>query len=156
VDEDDVLMARLRDLLAATDGPPPAEFVAMAKQMFGLRSVDAELAALVADSAADSTLTSRRAVRGGAEARLLTFESAGLAVEIEVSGAGRSRRVLGQLVPPGPGTVEARQPALPAPRAAEVDERGRFTLDDLRPGPLSLTCRRDGAAAVSTSWVDIA
>jgi len=153
VDEDDVLMARLRDLLAETDGPPPAEFVAMAKQMFGLRSVDAELAALVADSDAESGAV---AVRGGAEARLLTFESAGLAVEIEVSGAGRSRRVLGQLVPPGPGTVEARQPALPEPRVADVDERGRFTLDDLHPGPLSLTCRRDGAAAVSTSWVDIA
>src|SRR4051812_12717484 len=138
-------MARLRDLLAESDGPPPAEFVAMAKQMFGLRSVDAELAALVADSDADADAAAF-AVRGGADARLLTFESAGLAVEIEVSGAGRSRRVLGQLVPPGPGTVEARQPALPAPRSAEVDERGRFTLDDLCPGPLSLTCRRDGAA----------
>jgi len=45
--------------------------------------------------------------------------------------------------------------ALPEGLDAEVDERGRFTLDDLHPGPLSLTCRRDGAAAVSTSWVDI-
>jgi hypothetical protein len=95
VDEHDILMSRLREMLATTDGPPP-EFIELAKRMFGLRTVDAELAALIADSDVEAGAV---AVRGGAETRLLTFESADLAIEIEVSRTGRSRRVLGQLVP---------------------------------------------------------
>jgi hypothetical protein len=152
VDEDDVLMSRLRGLLATTDGPPP-EFVELAKRIFGLRTVDAELAALIADSDLEAGAV---AVRGGAETRLLTFESADLALEVEVSGTGRSRRVLGQLVPPVAATIEARQPSAAEPRIVEVDERGRFAIDDMRPEPLSLTCRRAGAAPVTTEWCGIA
>jgi hypothetical protein len=152
VDEDDILMARLRELLGATEAPPP-EFVDLAKRMFELRTIDAELAALIADSDVEAGAV---AVRGGAESRLLTFESADLAVEIEVSGTGRTRRVLGQLVPPGPGTIEARQPSAAGVRTVEVDERGRFVLDDVRPEPLSLTCRRPGERPVRTEWCGIA
>jgi hypothetical protein len=152
VDEDDILMSRLRELIDTTDGPPP-EFVEQAKRMFGLRTLDDELAALIADSDVEAGAV---AVRGGAETRLLTFESADLAIEIEVSGTGRSRRVLGQLVPPATGTIEARQPSAARPRVVEVDERGRFVIDDVRPEPLSLTCRRAGATPVTTEWCGIA
>jgi hypothetical protein len=150
--DDDILMTRLRDLLGPIEAPPP-EFVELAKRVFELRTVDAELAALIADSDVEAGAV---AVRGSAETRLLTFESAGLAIEIEVSGTGRSRRVLGQLVPPGPGTIEARQPSVAGARSVEVDDRGWFVLDDVRPEPLSLTCRRSGAAPVITEWCGIA
>lgn len=152
MDEDDILMTRLQELLASTDGPPP-EFVELAKRMFQLRTVDAELAALIADSDVDSGAV---AVRGSAESRLLTFESANLAIEIEISGTGRSRRILGQLVPAAAATIEARQPSAGQPRPVQADERGRFVLDDVRPEPLSLTCRRPGAAPVTTEWCSIA
>lgn len=152
--EDDDLMTRLRDVLAAADGPPPAA-VALAKGMFGLRTLDAELAALVADSAADAGADAV-AVRGSTDTRLLSFESADLAIEIEVSGAGPVRRVVGQVVPPGGGTIEVRQPGAGRPRSVEVDERGRFTIDDVRPEPLNLTCRRPGARPVTTQWLGIA
>ena len=151
MDEDDILTMRLQALLATTDAPPP-EFVELAKRMFQLRAADAELAALIADSDVEAGAV---AVRGGAETRQLTFESAGLAIEIEVSGTGRSRRILGQLVPPAAGTIEARQPSAAQPRPVEVDERGRFVLDDVRPEPLSLTCRRPGAVPVTTEWCSI-
>jgi hypothetical protein len=152
VDEDDILMTRLQELLATTEGPPP-EFIELAKRMFTLRTVDAELAALIADSDVEEGAV---AVRGGAETRMLTFESADLAIEIEVSGTGRFRRVLGQLVPAAAGTIEARQPSVERPRTVEVDERGWFVLDDVLPEPLSLTVRRSGARPVTTEWAGLA
>ena len=152
MDEDDILMTRLQELLATTDGPPP-EFIELAKRMFALRSIDAELAALIADSDVEEGAV---AVRGSAETRMLTFESADLAIEIEVSGTGRTRRVLGLGVPAAAGTVEARLPSAAGPRTVEVDERGWFALEDVLPEPLSLTVRRPGARPVTTEWAGIA
>jgi hypothetical protein len=151
VDEDDILMTRLREAFAG-DRPPPAT-VELVKQMFGLRTVEAELAALIADSDVEPGAV---AVRGDAQAtRLLTFESAGLAIEIEVTAAGRDRRVLGQLVPPGPATIEARQPSEQEPRVTEADASGRFVLDGLRSEPLSLTVHRAGSRVVTTEWIGV-
>jgi hypothetical protein len=153
--DDEVLMARLRDVFAAD--APPAEAVDLAKGLFGLRTLDAELAALTADSdsEADSEVDAV-AVRGSAGTRLLSFESADLAIEIEVSGTGPVRRVVGQVVPEGAGTIEVRQPTVGGGRTVEVDGRGRFTIDDVRPEPLNLTCRRPGARPVTTQWLGIA
>src|SRR5687767_5164719 len=142
--DDTVLMNRLHDMFAVHDAPPPT-VVGLAQGLFGLRHLDAELAALTGDSAVDGL---EIAVRGS-DVRLLTFESAELAIEIEVSGTGRTRRVVGQLVPGGPATLEARQPSAPRPRHAEADARGRFEFDDLIPEPLSLTWRRPGSRAVT-------
>lgn len=151
MDDDNVLMNRLHDMFTAHDSPPPT-VVDLAQRMYSLRHLDAELASLTGDSAVDGLEV---AVRGG-DVRLLTFESAELAIEIEVSGTGRTRRVVGQLVPAGPATLEARQPSAPQPRHAEADERGRFEFDALAPEPLSLTWRRKGSRAVTTEWTGLA
>jgi hypothetical protein len=150
--DDDLLLTRLRAVLDAADAPPP-DVVDLAKGLFTLRALDAELADLTADSDADSGAVAVR--DAGTDVRLLTFEAGELTIEAEVSGVGPVRRVVGQVLPAGAGTVEARQPSRPGPRTVEVDERGRFALDDVRPGPLSLTCRRPGARPVTTSWLDI-
>ncbi|GIJ68341.1 hypothetical protein [Virgisporangium ochraceum] len=149
MDEDQILVARLNDLFTRHD-PPPAEVVGLAQGLFGLRRLDAELAELTADSAVDGLEV---AVRGG-DTRLLTFETAELAIEMEVSGTGRTRRVVGQLVPGGPASLEARQPSGP-PRQAEADARGRFEFDGLAPEPFSLTWSRPGARPVTTQWTGL-
>jgi hypothetical protein len=151
VDDDNVLMTRLHDMFSVHDAPPAA-VISLAQQLFSLRALDAELATLVADSAVDGLAV---AVRGG-DTRLLTFETAELAIEIEVSGTGRTRRVVGQLVPGGPATLEARQPSAMEVRRAEADGRGRFEFDGLAPEPLSLTWRRPGSRAVTTQWIGLA
>jgi hypothetical protein len=149
MDADDILMTRLNDMFTRYDAPP-ADVVGLAQGLFGLRRLDAELAELTADSAVDGLEV---AVRGG-DTRLLTFETAELAIEIEVSGTGRTRRVVGQLVPGGPASLEARQPSVP-PRRADADSRGRFEFDGLVPEPFSLTWSRPGSRAVTTQWTGL-
>jgi hypothetical protein len=80
---------------------------------------------------------------------------------VEVSGSGPVRRLLGQLVPAGPGAIEVRQasPAAPgsppAARRVEADERGRFTVDAVAAGPVSLVCHRRGRRPVVTAWTTV-
>jgi hypothetical protein len=154
MDDDNVLMTRLSEMFTRHDAPP-ADVVGLAQRLYGMRELDAELAALTADSAVDEFAV---AVRGGGSSggvRLLTFESAELAIEIEVSGTGRTRRVVGQVVPGGSATLEARQPSAPEPRRAEADARGRFEFDGLAPEPLRLTWRRPGSRPVTTQWTGL-
>jgi hypothetical protein len=150
MDDDSVLVTRLNDLFTRHDAPP-AEVVGLAQRLFSLRQLDAELATLTADSAVDGMAV---AVRGG-DVRLLTFESAELAIEIEVSGTGRTRRLVGQVVPAGPATLEARQPSSAEPRAAVADARGRFEFDGLALEPFSLTLHTPGGRTVTTEWTGL-
>ena len=156
MDDDNVLLNRLHDMFSAHDAPP-ATVIGLAQGLYGLRHLDAELAALTGDSAVDGLeVAVRRSGNASGDVRLLTFESAELAIEIEVSGTGRARRVVGQLVPGGPATIEARQPSAPEARHAEADDRGRFEFDSLVPEPLSLTWRRPGSRSVTTEWTGLA
>jgi hypothetical protein len=151
LDPDDVLMEELRALAAAHD-PVPPEVLAAARGSYTWRTIDAELAAIVYDSALDvERLT---AVRSADTVRLLTFETAELAIELEVTPAAGGRRILGQLVPPGPGFVELRHGG--GLLELEADELGRFAADGVEPGPVSLRCRREReGTAVETEWVTI-
>src|SRR5690349_21143978 len=119
--DEDELFRRLTEMLSPQHNPP-AMVTELAKQSFGLRTVDAELAELVADSEVEGTAA---AVRRGAQAdipRLLTFETAGLLVELEIGGAGRARRILGELVPPGTAKIEVRQPGATGAQLVDADE----------------------------------
>jgi hypothetical protein len=151
---DDALMARLGQLFREYDAPPETA-IELARQSFGLRTIDAELAALTADSRAEDLLESVRAVGTDTGPRLLTFEAADLAVEVEVSGSGRIRRLLGQLLPPGAATIEVRRPSATVPLRVEVDGRGRFAVDGVEPGPISLVCHRVGRRSVATPWTTV-
>jgi len=152
--DEDELFRRLTEMLSPQHNPP-AMVTELAKQSFALRTIDAELAALTADSQVAGTAA---AVRHGAQAqlpRLLTFETTGLLVELEIGGSGPVRRILGELVPSGPATVELRQPGAAGIRQIDADEDGRFMIEDLRPGPFNLTCRRPGRGPVTTEWTSL-
>lgn len=143
--EDDVLLAELRALAVASD-PVPPEAVAAARSAIAWRTMDAELAELTADTSAEPQLAG---VRGVDAPLMLTFDASDLTVEIEVIEVGERRRLLGQLVPPGPGEVEIRQRG--GRLAVMADEMGRFSASDLTAGPVSLLCRRAGGL-VETDW----
>ena len=145
-DADDELLAELRTLAALVD-PVPADAVAAARSAIAWRTIDAELAELTADSTAEPALAG---VRGAAQPTMLSFHAPDLTVELEVleQPDGR-RRLIGQLVPPAPGTVEIRHRGGTA--SVTADELGRFRVEDVGAGPVSLRCSV-GPHAVETDW----
>lgn len=143
--DEGVLLAELRQLTAMID-PVPPEAVAAARSAFAWRTMDAELAELASEISADAMSAG---VRGTAVPTLLTFEATGLTIELEVLEITAGRRLLGQLVPPGPGAVEVRHRG--GVVRVPVDEVGRFSADEVAAGPLSLRCST-ATAVVETDW----
>lgn len=144
--EDDALLAELRRLALTHDAIPP-DVVAAARSALAFRTMDAELAELMADTSLDQE--DLALVRGAGMPTLLTFESADLTVEVEVVPSGDRRRLLAQVVPPGPGRIEVRHKG--GSFTVDADEVGRFSADDIVPGPVSLRCSV-GASVVETDW----
>jgi hypothetical protein len=142
------LLADIRDVFTEID-PVPPEVVAAAKASYTWRTIDAELAELVDDSA----LAPTAGIRGQGGPRLLTFEAPTVTVVVEVTDVGGTRRMLGQLVQPQQAEVEVRHAdgSVPVP----ADELGRFSVDTIPAGPVSLSCRIASGQAVVTSWVTI-
>ena len=141
---DDRLTGRLTDLLGDAD-PVPPEVLQAARSSLGWLDVDAALARLVADS-----LQAATTARGGG-ARLLTFETADVVIDVEVSEVGTQLRIVGQVAPAQPARVRADQPG----GGVEVttDALGRFTIDDLPPGRTRFVCTpADGTPPVHSEW----
>jgi hypothetical protein len=141
----DALLAELRELAGLCD-PVPPDAVAAARSALAWRTIDAELAELVADSSVDRDLA---VVRSAGAATLLTFESAGLTVEVEVVARAETRRLVGQLIPSGPGTVDVSHRH--GTVSVVADEVGRFRADDIVPGPVRVRCAIGGLVVV-TDW----
>lgn len=138
----------LRGVFDAVD-PVPADVLAVARGALALRTLDAELARLVADSALDLSV----GVRDDGPGRLVTFESDTLTIEVQVSQTGADRHLVGQLVPPVPARVTIQTPG----GAVEVDadELGRFSASQVPAGPVRLVCHRPSEQVTVTSWLTI-
>jgi len=152
--DDDELLARLAATLRGAQ-QPPADVAELARLSFGLRDLDAQLAKLVADSAADVATGVPAGVRASTGApRLLTFAADEAEVELQVTPAGDGWAVLGQVVPPGEALVRA-EPAAPgaAVVVSDADDLGRFALDLPSGGSWRLVCTRGGSTLVATAWV---
>lgn len=155
--DDDALISELRHVVAQIDPVPEAARIA-ARAAIEWRTLEAELAALVHDSAVDGPAL---AVRGAAAGpRTLTFEAGDLTIEVEAepeAGGDDGLCLAGQLVPPQAADVAVRHgDELVAVRA---DARGRFAARGIAPGPVSLRCRLDGASGagrlVETGWLTV-
>ena len=154
--DDDALLAELRRVVGQVD-PIPEPVQIAARAAIEWRTLDAELAALVHDSAveADALL-----VRGTAIGpRVLTFAAPDLTIEVEAEVVDEtgSLRLVGQLVPPQAADVTVRHGDELI--AARADERGRFAVRGVAPGPVSLRCRLDAAPGASrlveTAWLSL-
>ncbi len=142
---DDELEAELRRAVELFD-PVPSHLMQVAVEAYTLRTLDAELAELVFDSLSGSSR-----VRGERQPRVLTFQGAGLTVDLEVTVSATGGRVVGQLIPPRPVEVEVLGGR---PVTLTADDLGRFIHDDVPAGPFSLRCRL-GDATVVTEWITV-
>ncbi|MEA2001847.1 MAG: hypothetical protein U9N84_08195 [Actinomycetota bacterium] len=147
--KDEQLLARLNAALDAAD-PLPEAVVDAAKASFTWRTIDAELAALVFDSAAEDLV----GVRSAGVARQMTFRTPGVEIELVVVSE-TSRRLVGQLVPPQAAEIELHHEDVT--RTAQSDNLGRFAFQDVPAGSVRLTCKLKGTndPLIQTEWVII-
>ncbi len=143
------LLDDLARVVQARD-PVPPDAVAMAQELFTWRTVDAELAELVADSAEESTAA---LVRGGAtDVRLLAFAAArGITLDVEVLAEGDARRLVGELSPGGAARITVEHPA--GSVTEDTDELGRFLVTGVPAGWLRIRCAPGGGPAFLTPWL---
>ena len=147
-DDDERLMEVLSDALRARQAVPPW-FLETAKNAYAWHSIDAELAQLTYDSSRDAEVSASLRAES-ASIRALTFTSAHLTIELEIGDRG----LLGQIVPPRPGMIEAQTQA-GASTPATVDEIGCFSIEPMPPGPFRLHCRTEDGTEVVTRWVTL-
>ena len=96
------------------------------------------------------------AVRGAPEWRHLSFRTSGLTIELEITGTGDDRRLMGQLVPRQPAVVDIRHPG--GVINVEADALGRFSAEAVPLGQISLRCRlgpETDESPVVTGWITI-
>ena len=137
-------------LQATNDDLPPAGLLEAARAAFSWRTLDTSLCRPSYDSLLDEGMAP---VRGSQDARLLRFELGELALDLEISVAGDGRRLVGQLTPPASSEVTVRHGG-EVETSVTSDALGRFVLDGVRSGPLSIRCGPPAdAAALSTDWV---
>jgi hypothetical protein len=148
---DDALVAELRGLIERADPVPPTVAEA-AKAVLGWRSLDADLAELLTDSAVDSDALV--GARGDPHVRAVAFASADVEVDLEVRRESGRLLLAGQVAPPAPATVELQADDGTA-TTVESDELGRFRADLAPVGRLRLRVSRPGALPVLTSWLSL-
>jgi hypothetical protein len=145
--DDEELLAALDDAMRARQAVPEW-FVETGKNAYAWHNIDAELAQLTYDSNHDR---SRAAVMRAeaASIRALTFTSAHLSIELEVT----EDRLLGQVITPQAGTLETHTAA--GVTTLAVDEIGGFVLDPKPASPFRLRFRALDGTDVLTGWVTL-
>jgi len=146
--DDDQLLAALGEAVRARQAVP-AEFIETAKNPYAWHNIDAELAQLSYDSSHDESWSA--AVRSEiASVRALTFTSAHFSIELDVA----EDSLLGQIVPPQGGTIEARTGAGAATTTA-VDQLGRFSIEPVPASPFRLHYSAAEGTDLVTGWITL-
>ena len=146
--DDDRLLVALRQALRAREAVP-SWFIETGRSAFAWHNIDAELAQLTYDSNEDR-LQATVMRSETASIRALTFTSAHLSVELEVTG----NSLLGQLLPAREGELEIHTRAGEI-STTDVDEIGCFSVDPIPDSPFRLRCRTADGTDVLTGWITI-
>ena len=146
--DDDRLLGALRQALRAREAVP-TWFIETGKNASAWHNIDAELAQLTYDSDLDRLQAA--AMRSEtASIRALTFTSAHLSVELEVTG----NSLLGQLLTAREGELEIHTRAGEI-STTDVDEIGCFSVDPIPDCPFRLRCHTADGTGVLTGWITI-
>jgi hypothetical protein len=142
---------KLRAVTTEAD-PVPEAVLDAATAAFALRTLDAELAELVADSLVDDAAVVTRAVVS--DVRMLSFACGDVSVEVDVETdpSSGSLRLHGFAVGAAVEVVIVRASSRSSvPLAAG----GRFDAGLVEPGPLRLELTTPDGHRVTTAWVSI-
>jgi len=149
-DDDDQLLEALHESVRARQAVPPW-FTQTARDAYAWFDIDAQLAQLTYDSIHDHELeTTLRSVSvrpEPASIRALTFTSARLAIELEVTADS----VIGQIVPPRQGSLEQESKSGET-TTVSIDEIGCFYIQPVPDGVFRLRCRTEDGIEVVTNW----
>lgn len=145
---DEELLAALRAAFRARRAVP-REFVETGKNAFAWHNIDAELARLTYDSTRDPGLAQRTRAEA-ASIRALTFTSAHLTIEIEVT----EDTLLGQVTPVQAAMIEV-QTSTGAEEVIPADEIGCFSIHPIPSGPFRLHCLTAASIDVLTGWITL-
>jgi len=146
--DDERLLSALSEAMKARQAVP-SWFIETGKNAFAWHNIDAELAQLTYDSSTDRERIA--AVRSEtASIRALTFTSAHLSIELEVTDDS----LLGQIIPPRAGTLEIHTRAGEI-STTDVDEIGCFAVDPIPDSPFRLRCRAADGTDVLTGWITL-
>jgi hypothetical protein len=147
--DDEELLTALGDAMKARRSVPEW-FVETGKNAYAWHNVDAELAQLTYDSDSETGRNLAAAVRSeAASIRALTFTSAHVSIELEVTGTS----LLGQIIPARAGTLEVHTTAGVA--SSQVDEIGCFAVEPIPASPFRLRCRTQDGTDVLTGWITL-
>ena len=146
--DDEALLAALRQALRARQAVP-AEFVEAGQNAFAWHNIDAELAQLTYDSTSDPELAPSVRTEA-ASIRALTFTSAHLTIELEVTPDA----LLGQIVPTQTATIKVQSRTGPE-TAVSADEIGCFMIRPIPSLPFRLHCRTGIGIDVLTGWITL-
>jgi len=147
--DDDELVVALKQALRPASPVPPS-FIEAGKAAYAWHNIDAELAGLTYDSALEGDLVGAGSRAESAPLRALTFASAELTIEVEVTHDA----LFGQLVPPQPGTVQVCLTTGDGrERDTPVDEVGCFVIRPVPAGSFRLRCHTAAGLSVLTGWM---
>jgi hypothetical protein len=146
--DDEQLLAALKEALEADEAVPP-EFIELGKNAYAWHNIDAELAQLTYDSSHEShAALSLRAE--AASIRALTFTSAHLTIELEVS----EDSVLGQVIPAQSGVIEI-QGREGTTATLEADDVGCFLIRPIPDSPFRLRFRTSDGSDILTGSITL-
>lgn len=143
-EDDDALLAALKEALATGRHPQEHLIVANARDLFTYPTLDQELVKLVYDSLTESSHAST--TREPGDTRMMVFESEALSMEVEISGD----TIFGQIAPVGRRQVSV-EAADGTSAQATTDELGCFSIRLLADGPLRFRIGAEGSSTV-TEW----
>jgi hypothetical protein len=147
VRDDEELLAALGEAIRGRE-EVPEWFVETGKNAYAWHNIDAELAQLTYDS--DSDRDAVAVVRSeAASIRALTFTSAQLSIELEVTAGS----LVGQIIPPRAGTVETHTRA--GVTTSVVDDIGSFAVEPIPASPFRLRFRTTDDLDVLTGWITL-
>jgi hypothetical protein len=147
-DDDDQLLVELGGALRSAGRGTEREREA-ARAAYAWRSVDEDLALVLAELVYDSAVHERPLLRGATTeaGRSLLFEGPAASIEVEVTPDG----LTGTVLPPGRAEVTLFTADGPV-ATVSADDMGGFTLGAPPAGPVRLHCGT-ATASLLTEWV---